>query len=112
MLNYTCLYYVWGNEFNQSFRELLASGVPINWNSQSYQNIQSNIASGSTGENTIILSTRKRSVKSLITILRLTSTLTHLEADSASARVGCACSEYNYEVGGSQIPNNKIKVFC
>jgi hypothetical protein len=99
-----------GNEFNQSFRELLASGVPINWNSQSYQNIQSNIANGSTGENTIILSTRKRSVKSLITILRLTSTLTHLEADSASARVGCACSEYNYEVGGTQIPNNKIKV--
>ena len=36
------------SEFNNSFRQLLASGLPINWHSQSFHNVQTNVASGST----------------------------------------------------------------
>ena len=47
-------------EFNNSFRQLLASGLPINWHSQSFHNVQTNIASGTTGSTTLTMSTRKR----------------------------------------------------
>jgi len=95
-----------GAEFNASFRELLASGMPISFHGQSYTNVQSVVSStgGASSQSTITLASRKRSVKSLFSIFRKQSDLTQSKADSASARQGCAVTQWSYEIGGTQYP--------
>jgi hypothetical protein len=95
-------------EFNNSFRQLLASGLPINWHSQSFHNVQTNIASGTTGSTTLTMSTRKRSVKSVITIFRKSADLTNDNVDSCSARKTLGVSEFNYTIGGLKMPSKNI----
>jgi hypothetical protein len=97
-------------EFNNSFRQLLASGLPINWHSQSFHNVQTNIASGTTGSTTLTMATRKRSVKSVITMFRESSDLTDKKVDSASARKALGITEYSYTIGGMKMPSKNIKV--
>lgn len=95
-------------EFNNSFRQLLASGIPINWHSQSFHNVQTNVASGTTGSTTLTMATRKRSVKSVITIFRKNADLTDDNVDSVSARKSLGISEYNYTIGGLKMPSKNI----
>jgi hypothetical protein len=97
-------------EFNNSFRQLLASGLPINWHSQSFHNVQTNVASGTTGSTTLTMATRKRSVKSVITIFRKSSDLTNDNVDSVSARKTLGVSEYHYTVGGLRMPSKNIAI--
>jgi hypothetical protein len=97
-------------EFNNSFRQLLASGLPINWHSQSFHNVQTNISSGTTGSTTLTMATRKRSVKSVISIFRKNTDLTEDKVDSVSARKSLGCSEYHYTVGGLRMPSKNIAV--
>ena len=95
-----------GAEFNASFRELLASGMPISWHGQSYTNVQSVVSStgGASSQSTITLASRKRSVKSIFNIFRLQSDLTSNAADGASARQGAGITQWSLEVGGIQYP--------
>lgn len=95
-----------GAEFNASFRELLSSGMPISWHGQSFNNVQSVVAStgGAAAQQTVTLASRKRSVKSIFSIFRLQSDMTEHDADSSSARQGCACTQWSYEIGGIQYP--------
>jgi len=95
-----------GAEFNASFRELLSSGMPISWHGQSFNNVQSVVATtgGAASQQTITLASRKRSVKSIFSIFRLQSDMTNNEADSTSARQGATCSQWSYEIGGIQYP--------
>lgn len=95
-------------EFNNSFRQLLASGMPINWHGQSFHNVQSNVANGSTGQTTITMASRKRSVKSVITMFRKSADLTDDNVDSCSARKSLGISEYNYQIGGMRMPSKNI----
>ena len=99
-----------GAEFANNFRTLIQSGLPINIHSVGFQNSQQNIAAGSTGENTITFSTRKRSVKSVLTALRMNSQLTNQRCDSSSALKNNACNQYSYSIGGRRIPSAPINV--
>ena len=86
------------------------SGVPIQVHSVSAQNTQQNISNGSTGEQTITFSTRKRSVKSLMAVNRLNAAITSALANSITGFMNLDCSEYNFSVGGTRIPSQRIKV--
>ena len=97
-------------EFNNSFRGLLASGLPINWHSSSFHNVQTNIASGSTGNTTLTMATRKRSVKSVITMFRKSSDTNDQKVDSVSARKSLGISEFNYQIGGLKLPSKNIAI--
>ena len=99
-----------GSEFNASFRQLLSSGIPINWHSTSYHNVQTNVPSASTGSRTLTVSTRKRSVKSIFTLFRKTADLTDIHADSSSCRRSLGISNYRYTIGGVQMPHSDISV--
>ena len=99
-----------GAEFAGNFRSLLASGMPINIHSVGFQNTQQNISAQSTGTQTLTFSTRKRSVKSLMTIFRINAALTSALQDSASARKCLDVSQYQYSVGGIRIPSQEIQV--
>ena len=98
------------SEFNNSFRQLLASGLPINWHSSSYHNVQTNVASGTTASTTMTMATRKRSVKSVITMFRKSADLTDDNVDSVSARKTLGISRFQLSVGGSLIPSKQIAV--
>ena len=98
-----------GAEFNNSFRQLLASGVPINWHSTSFHNVQTNVGSGSTGQTTLTMASRKRSVKSVMTMFRKTADLTSKIVDSASARKSLGITEWNYTIGGMRMPSKNVK---
>ena len=97
-----------GNEFAQNFRTLLASGMPINIHSVGFQNSQQNIAQNTTGAAILTYSTRKRSVKSLLTIFRINSQITNNLCDSVSCRKNLGISTYQYSVGGVRIPSAPI----
>ena len=99
-----------GSEFNASFRQLLSSGIPINWHSTSYHNVQTNVPSSSTGSRTLTVSTRKRSVKSIFTLFRKTADLTDIHADSSSCRRSLGITNYRYTIGGVQMPHSDIQV--
>tara|TARA_R110001632_G_scaffold154773_1_gene272911 strand:- start:1969 stop:3360 length:1392 start_codon:yes stop_codon:yes gene_type:complete len=99
-----------GSEFNASFRQLLSSGIPINWHSTSYHNVQTNVPTGTQGQTTLTVSTRKRSVKSIFTIFRKTGDLTSNYADSSSARRSLGVERYRYTIGGVQMPHSDIAV--
>jgi len=98
-----------GSEFNSSFRQLLSAGVPINWHSTSYHNVQSSLASGTSSNITNTVSARKRSVKSIISCIRRTADLTSKLVDSNTARRSAGITQWNYEVGGIQYPAKNIK---
>jgi hypothetical protein len=99
-----------GPEFAAMFRSAMGSGVPIQIHSVGAQNTQQSLTAGGTGgAQTLTFSTRKRSVKSIITSLRVNSAITLALANSVSAFVNCAISEYNYSVGGLRIPAQQIK---
>lgn len=97
-----------GSEFNSSFRQLLSAGVPINWHSTSYHNVQSSVSQG-VGQITNTVSARKRSVKSIISCLRRTADLTSNAVDSNTVRRSGGITQWNYEVGGIQYPAKDIK---
>ena len=99
-----------GPEFGQMFRAAMNSGVPIQVHSVSAQNTQQNISNGSTGEQTITFSTRKRSVKSLMAVNRLNTAITSALANSITGFMNLDTSEYNFSVGGTRIPSQRIKV--
>ena len=99
-----------GPEFAGMFRSAMSSGVPIQIHSVGVQNTQQAIPSGTNGENTLTFSTRKRSVKSLMNVLRLNASITSSLANSVSGFVNCDITEYNYSVGGMRIPAQRIKV--
>ena len=98
-----------GAEFNASFRQLLSSGIPINWHSTSWHNVQTTIAGSATGSQSLTMSARKRSVKSIITMLRRNADLTNHLVDSNTARRTCGINSWNYQVGGVQYPAKDIK---
>jgi hypothetical protein len=91
-------------EFAQMFRSAMSSGVPVQIHSVGAQNTQQTITSTGTGEQTLIFSTRKRSVKSMITSMRLNAGITDAESNSVSGFVNCNISQYNYSIGGMRVP--------
>ena len=99
-----------GPEFASMFRSAMSSGVPIQIHSVGVQNSQQAIPASTTGENTLTFSTRKRSVKSLVNSLRLSTAVTSSLANSVSGFCNCDISEYNYSVGGMRVPAQRIKV--
>jgi hypothetical protein len=98
-----------GNEFAAMFRSAMGSGVPIQIHSVGVQNTQQTITGGSSQTETLTFSTRKRSVKSLLSGIRINSSLTNKVRNSVSGFQNCAISEYNYSVGGQRIPAQQIK---
>ena len=99
-----------GPEFAAMFRSAMGSGVPIQIHSVGAQNTQQSLTAGGTGgAQTLTFSTRKRSVKSLITSMSVNSAITLAKANSVSSFVNCAISEYNYSVGGVRVPAQQIK---
>jgi hypothetical protein len=99
-----------GPEFANNFRTLIQSGLPINIHSVGFQNSQQNIAENATGMETITFSTRKRSVKSVLTALRINSSLSSIVMNSSSGFKTNDCVDYQYSVGGKRIPSAPIKV--
>lgn len=99
-----------GPEFANMFRSAMSSGVPIQIHSVGIQNTQQSIPLDSSGEQTLTFSTRKRSVKSLMNVLRKNADITNKGRNSVSGFVNGAITEYNYSVGGMRIPAQRIKV--
>ena len=97
-------------EFNNSFRGLLASGLPVSWHSSSFHNVQTNIASGSTGNTTLTMATRKRSVKSVITMFRKSTDTNDQKVDSVSARKSLGITDFSYTCGGLKLPSKNITI--
>jgi len=97
-----------GNEFAQNFRTLLASGMPINIHSVGFQNSQQNIAQGTTGAITSTFSTRKRSVKSLMTCFRRADTFVSEVCNACSGLKCLGITNFNYTVGGIRVPSAPI----
>ena len=99
-----------GPEFANNFRTLIQSGLPINIHSVGFQNSQQNIAENATGMETITFSTRKRSVKSVMTALRINKFLSSLLTHSSSGFKTNDASDYQYSIGGKRMPSAPIKV--
>ena len=99
-----------GAEFANNFRTLIQSGLPINIHSVGFQNSQQNIAQNATGMQTITFSTRKRSVKSIMTALRINGQLSLITCNSSSGFKHNDAVDYQYSVGGRRIPSAPIKV--
>tara|TARA_R100001463_G_scaffold27815_2_gene64239 strand:+ start:1755 stop:3137 length:1383 start_codon:yes stop_codon:yes gene_type:complete len=99
-----------GAEFANNFRTLIQSGLPINIHSVGFQNSQQNIAENATGLQTITFSTRKRSVKSVMTALRINGQLSLITCNSSSGFKHNDAVDYQYSVGGRRIPSAPIKV--
>ena len=99
-----------GSEFNAQFRQVLASGIPINWHSTSFHNVQSSLSSGTAGQLTITTASRKRSVKSVFSMFRKSADLTDIKVDSVSCRRSLSASSYNYTIGGLKMPSKDIKI--
>jgi hypothetical protein len=99
-----------GPEFASMFRSAMSSGVPIQIHSVGVQNTQQAMPNGATGEQTLTFSTRKRSVKSLINVIRPAANITLDERNSVSGFVNADTTEYNFSVGGMRIPAQRIKV--
>ena len=97
-------------EFAQMFRSAMSSGVPVQIHSVGAHNTQQTITSTGTGEQTLTFSTRKRSVKSLVSSMRLNAGVSDPESNSVSGFVNCNVSQYNYSVGGMRIPAQPIRV--
>lgn len=98
-----------GPDFAAMFRSAMGSGVPIQIHSTGAQNTQQAITAGAGGQQTLTFSTRKRSVKSLITSIRRNAAITSDLAASISGFITAGISEYNYSVGGIRIPAQQIK---
>ena len=99
-----------GPEFAAMFRSAMSSGVPIQIHSVGIQNTQQALPASATGPQTLTFSTRKRSVKSVMTAMRPSANLTVDERASVSGLVNAGCSAFNYSVGGLRIPASQIKV--
>ena len=97
-------------EFANMFRSAMSSGIPIQIHSVGVQNTQQAMPNGATGEQTLTFSTRKRSVKSLVNVLRPSANITVDERNSVSGFVNADTTEYNFSVGGMRIPAQRIKV--
>jgi len=99
-----------GAEFANNFRTLIQSGLPINIHSVGFQNSQQNIEANATGMQTVTFSTRKRSVKSVMTTLRVNNQLTQKLCNSSSGFKNNNAKDYQYSIGGRRIPSAPIKV--
>lgn len=99
-----------GPEFASMFRSAMSSGVPIQIHSVGVQNTQQAMPNGANGEQTLTFSTRKRSVKSLVNVLRPAGNIALDERNSVSGFVNADTTEYNFSVGGMRIPASRIKV--
>tara|TARA_R100000951_G_C2645010_1_gene182264 strand:- start:50 stop:1402 length:1353 start_codon:yes stop_codon:yes gene_type:complete len=99
-----------GPEFAAMFRSAMSSGVPIQIHSVGIQNTQQALATSATGPQTLTFSTRKRSVKSVMTAMRPSANLTVDERASVSGFVNADCSAFNYSIGGMRVPASQIKV--
>ena len=97
-----------GPEFSAMFRSAMASGVPIQIHSVSAQNTQQTITGGASTTETLTFSTRKRSVKSLVSACRINSAITNNFNASVSGFVNVGITKYNYSVGGVRIPAQEI----
>jgi hypothetical protein len=98
-----------GPDFSAMFRSAMGSGVPIQIHSVGAQNTQQSIPVGAGGQQTLTFSTRKRSVKSIVTAIRRNNAITSSIAASISGFINCQINEYNYSVGGIRIPAQQIK---
>jgi len=99
-----------GPEFANNFRTLIQSGLPINIHSVGFQNSQQNLAENATGMETITFSTRKRSVKSVMTALRINELLSDGKCNSASGFKTNDAIDFQYSIGGKRMPAAPIKV--
>tara|TARA_R110000803_G_scaffold202249_1_gene267304 strand:- start:1008 stop:2372 length:1365 start_codon:yes stop_codon:yes gene_type:complete len=97
-----------GPDFAAMFRSAMGSGVPIQIHSVGVQNTQQTITGGASTSETLTFSTRKRSVKSLISACRINSAITNNFNSSVSGFVNVGITKYNYSVGGVRIPAQEI----
>ena len=99
-----------GVEFANMFRSAMSSGIPIQIHSVGIQNTQQSLPLDASGEQTLTFSTRKRSVKSLVNVLRKNADITDKSRCSVSGFVNAGITEYNFSVGGVRVPAQRIKV--
>tara|TARA_R110001599_G_scaffold105412_8_gene266634 strand:+ start:822 stop:2198 length:1377 start_codon:yes stop_codon:yes gene_type:complete len=97
-----------GPEFASMFRSAMGSGVPIQIHSVGVHNTQQSITGGANSSISLTFSTRKRSVKALITSLRENAAITTNLASSVSGFVNAGITKFNFGVGGMRIPAQQI----
>jgi hypothetical protein len=97
------------SDFNQSFRSLMASGVPISIASTGVVNSQQNLASGSSVA-TSTFSVRKRNVRGFLLMAREQTNLENKDCDSASCRRSMGLKDYQFSIGGVRMPSAPLVV--
>ena len=97
------------SDFASSFRQLLASGIPVQVHSIAAQNTQQSKASGG-GAIVATFASRKRSVKSLLLTTRVATDITSMYADSMSCRRSLGVTQWDFTVGGVRMPSTQIEL--
>lgn len=91
-------------EFASNFRSLMASGINVSAHCNDVSNNTSTVSKSATGQQDIIIANRKRSVKALLAMSRLSDGITKTEVESVSARRSLGISQYQWNVAGVSIP--------
>ena len=91
-------------EFASNFRSLMASGINVSAHCNDVSNNTSTVSKSATGQQDIIIANRKRSVKALLAMSRLSSNITNMQAESVSARRSLGLTQYQWNVAGVSIP--------
>lgn len=97
------------SDFASSFRQLLASGIPVQVHSVAAQNTQQAKAAGG-GNIVATFASRKRSVKALLLNARKAIDLTSFKADSISCRRSLGVTQFDFTVGGVRMPSTQIEI--
>jgi len=97
------------SDFASSFRQLLASGIPVQVHSVAAQNTQQALASGG-GSIVSTFASRKRSVKALLLNARKSSDLTSQKADSMTCRRCLGVTNFDFTIGGVRMPSTQIEL--
>ena len=98
------------SDYSAQFRQILASGIPISWNTQIFHNVQQTVPQGTRSSTSLTYATRKRSVKAVFNIFRKSKDLNNPLMDSNSCRRTCGISDYTVEIGGMSYPPKPIQI--
>ncbi len=98
------------SDYSAQFRSILASGIPISWNTQLFHNVQQTVPKGTTSAASLTYATRKRSVKAVFNIFRKSEDLNNALMDSNSCRRTCGIKDYTVEIGGMSYPPKPIEI--
>ena len=93
--------------FMSRMQARMAQGLA--WKCNSYDHFVNTMA-GSTGNTTVQISARARSLKGLMTVLRLQSNVSNVDAFKLSKRSIQYVSDFCYRIGSSQYPSQKCDI--